>query len=481
MPNKRRQFSVGLVSLGCAKNAVDLQVMAGALLTEGIALSSNPDHADCILVNTCAFIEAARQEANDEILRACDLKRSGKARFVVVTGCLPQRYGASLAAKYPEVDGWLGIDHLFDLPALLRSLSAPDRPKSVASRPVGAVLQTAPSTAAAPAAAPVLVSTARNTLFEPPVPDFTITGGVHAFLKVADGCNHACAYCAIPAIRGHLRSRRPRDILAEARALVRSGIRELDVVAQDVTAYGRDLRDGTSLASLLTSLDRIRGDYWLRLLYGYPSLISDELLSVMASARHVCRYIDLPLQHSHPEMLRAMRRADTVRHIGTIVGRLRAAVPGIALRTTFIVGFPGETEAHFEHLLDFVRASEFDQLGVFTFSPEEGTPAAKMDGAVAPEVAELRRSRLMEAQQEIVERRLASMAGIRARVLVEQVDGDRAVARAEFQAPDVDGATLIANPPASLRPGDFAEVEIIGHEGYDLVAKLSGGTAVKRR
>ena len=456
MPNKRHQFSVGLVSLGCAKNAVDLQVMAGALLTEGIALSSNPDRADCILVNTCAFIEAARQEANDEILRACDLKRSGKARFVVVTGCLPQRYGASLAAKYPEVDGWLGIDHLFDLPALLRSLSTP-------------------------APAPVLVSTARNTLFEPPVPDFTITGGVHAFLKVADGCNHACAYCAIPAIRGHLRSRRPRDILAEARALVRSGIRELDVVAQDVTAYGRDLRDGTSLASLLTSLDRIRGDYWLRLLYGYPSLISDELLSVMASARHVCRYIDLPLQHSHPEMLRAMRRADTVRHIGSIVGRLRAAVPGIALRTTFIVGFPGETEAHFEHLLDFVRASEFDQLGVFTFSPEEGTPAAKMDGTVAPEVAELRRSRLMEAQQEIVERRLASMAGIRARVLVEQVDGDRAVARAEFQAPDVDGATLIANPPASLRPGDFAEVEITGHEGYDLVAKLTGGTAVKRR
>ena len=481
MPNKRRQFSVGLVSLGCAKNAVDLQVMAGALLTEGIALSSNPDRADCILVNTCAFIEAARQEANDEILRACDLKRSGKARFVVVTGCLPQRYGASLAAKYPEVDGWLGIDHLFDLPALLRSLSAPDRSKSVASRPVGAVLQTAPSTAAAPAAAPVLVSTARNTLFEPPVPDFTITGGVHAFLKVADGCNHACAYCAIPAIRGHLRSRRPRDILAEARALVRSGIRELDVVAQDVTAYGRDLRDGTSLASLLTSLDRIRGDYWLRLLYGYPSLISDELLSVMASARHVCRYIDLPLQHSHPEMLRAMRRADTVRHIGSIVGRLRAAVPGIALRTTFIVGFPGETEAHFEHLLDFVRASEFDQLGVFTFSPEEGTPAAKMDGTIAPEVAELRRSRLMEAQQDIVERRLASMAGTRVRVLVEQIDGDCAVARAEFQAPDVDGATLIANPPASLRPGDFAEVEITGLEGYDLVAKLSGGTAVKRR
>ena len=482
MPNKRRQFSVGLVSLGCAKNAVDLQVMAGALLTEGIALSSNPDRADCILVNTCAFIEAARQEANDEILRACDLKRSGKARFVVVTGCLPQRYGASLAAKYPEVDGWLGIDHLFDLPALLRSLSTSPCPDSQAPSRVSSSPSSCPdSQAPSCVSAPVLVSSARNTLFEPPVPDFTITGGVHAFLKVADGCNHACAYCAIPAIRGHLRSRRPRDILAEARALVRSGIRELDVVAQDVTAYGRDLRDGTSLASLLTSLDRIRGDYWLRLLYGYPSLISDELLSVMASARHVCRYIDLPLQHSHPEMLRAMRRADTVRHIGTIVGRLRAAVPGIALRTTFSVGFPGETEAHFEHLLDFVRASEFDQLGVFTFSPEEGTPAAKMDGAVAPEVAELRRSRLMEAQQEIVERRLASMAGIRDRVLVEQVDGDRAVARAEFQAPDVDGATLIENPPASLQPGDFAEVEITGHEGYDLVAKLSGGTAVKRR
>ena len=255
MPNSKAKLSVGLVSLGCAKNTVDLQVMAGALLSEGIDLSANPDRADAILVNTCAFIEAARREANAEILRACSLKRSGKARFVVVAGCLPQRYGESLRAKYPDVDAFIGIDHLFDLPGLLRGLAA----------------------AVAPATAParVVVSTARNTLFEPPIPDFTISGGVHASLKVADGCNHACAYCARPSIRGRLRSRRPRDILAEARALIRGGVRELDVVAQDSTAYGRDIGDGTSLASLLARLDRMRGDFWIRILYGHPGTIDD--------------------------------------------------------------------------------------------------------------------------------------------------------------------------------------------------------------
>lgn len=465
MPSRERKFTVGLVSLGCAKNAVDLQVMAGALLAEGVALSPDPDSADAILVNTCAFIEAARQEANDEILRACALKRSGKTRFVVVTGCLPQRYGASLVAKYPDVDGWLGIDHLFDLPGLLRSLDAPACP---GMRPAGRT------------AAPVLVSKARNTLFEPPVPELTFTGGVHAFLKVADGCSHACAYCAIPAIRGRLRSRRQNDLLAEARALVRSGVRELDLVAQDVTAYGRDLRDGTSLASLLGRLDRMRGDFWLRLLYGYPTLVTNELLDAMAASRHLCRYLDIPLQHSHPDVLRAMRRADTARAVGGLVERLRAAVPGIALRTTFIVGFPGETEEHFAHLLDFVRESRFDQMGVFCFSPEEGTPAAAMPGQVSPEVAEDRRRRLMEAQRGIVEERLAAMAGRRLRVLVTEVGKGMAVARAECQAPDVDGTTIIAKPPRGLKAGDFVEVEASGHDGYDLLASVCGATSARR-
>ena len=460
MPNSpaNRPFTVGLVSLGCAKNAVDLQVMAGALLTEGIELAANPDRADAILVNTCAFIEAARAEANDEILRACALKRSGKTRFVIVSGCLPQRYGASLADKYPDVDGWLGIDHLFDLPALLRSLAEREA-----------------DTAAAPSGRPVLVSKARNTLYEPPIPEFTITGGIHAFLKIAEGCSHACAYCAIPAIRGRLRSRLPRDIIAEARALLANGVRELDVVGQDITAYGRDLKDGTSLQSLLERLDRMRGDFWIRLLYGYPSYVTDGLLATIAASRHVCRYIDVPLQHSHPEILRAMRRADTVRHIGSLVGRIRAAAPDMAIRTTFIVGFPGETDGHFEHLLDFVRESRFDQMGVFCFSPEEGTPAAAMQDQVPREVAEERRARLMEAQREIVDAKLARLAGSRTKVLVTGKRGRALVARTFFQAPDVDGETMLEGAPAGLAPGSFADVEIVSGKGYDLVARADDG------
>lgn len=453
MPNKKsKPLTVGLVSLGCSKNEVDLQVMAGALLVEGIELARNPDEADVILVNTCAFIEAARREANDEILRACALKRAGKARFVVVTGCLPQRYGDSLLDKYPDVDGWIGIDHLFDLPSLLTSLQS-----KVPTKPT------------------MLRSKDRNTLFEPPVPEFTIGGGVNANLKIADGCNHACAYCAIPAIRGKLRSRLPKGILVEARALLRTGIRELDVVAQDITAYGRDLKDGTSLSSLLKSLDRMRGDFWIRLLYGYPPFVTDDLLDTIASARHICRYLDIPLQHSHPDILRAMRRADTARLVDGLPARLRSAVPGIALRTTFIVGFPGETEEHFAHLLEYIKENRFDQLGAFAFSPEEGTPAASMDNQVPAELAQERLERLLLLQQKIVSERLASLKGSKVKILTTGSNGRTVTARTAFQAPGVDGEVLIAKPPASLQPGMFAEAVITGYSGYDLKATIAGG------
>lgn len=453
MRSEVKSVSVGLVSLGCAKNVVDLQVMAGALLLEGIELSSDPDRADIILVNTCAFIEAARQEAIGEIDRACALKRAGRARFVIVSGCMPQRYGTALAARYPDVDGWLGIDHLFDLPAMIARL--------VRGGPDGG-----------PVRAEVAVSRDRNTIYEPPVPEFSIANGPHAWLKIAEGCSHACGYCAIPAIRGKLRSRLPKSVAGEARALLRSGVRELDVVAQDVTAYGRDLGDGTSLASLLKTLDRMRGDFWIRLLYGYPTFVTGELLAAIAASRHVCRYIDIPLQHSHPDMLRAMRRADTIRHVGDLPERIRAAIPGAALRTTFIVGYPGESEGHFQHLLDYVREKRFDNVGVFCFSPEEGTPAAAMPGQVSPEVAEERRGRLMLAQREIVDARNASLVGSRMKALVTSRAAGRAEARTEFQAPDVDGATIIRRPPKSLAPGEFTNVEIVSASGYDLVARV---------
>ena len=450
MPNrKKRPLSVGLVSLGCAKNLVDLQVMGGTLLVDGIELARDPDNADVILVNTCAFIEAARREADAEIRRACALKRAGKARFVVVAGCLAQRYGAALLDRYPGVDAWIGIDHLYDISEIILGLDGAGRP----------------------AEAEVRVSSDRNTLFEPPVPGLALTGGVHAFLKIAEGCNHACAYCAIPGIRGRLRSRGGKEILAEARALLKAGYHELDVVGQDITAYGRDLGDGASLASLLRGLDRLRGDFWVRLLYGYPTSVSDELLETIAGSRHICRYLDVPVQHSHPDMLRAMRRADTIRAVAGLPARLRAACPGVALRTTCLVGFPGETDVHFEHLLAYVRESKFDQLGVFCFSPEEGTPAAAMADPVPREVARRRRDRLLRAQRRVVDEKLAACEGRDLDVLlVAPRDDGRWLARAALQAHDVDGATFVSGVPDGAVPGDFHPVTVTGHSGYDLIA-----------
>lgn len=445
-------MTVGLVSLGCAKNLVDLQVMGGTLLADGIELSPDPDNADVVLVNTCAFIEDARKEADAEIKRACALKRAGKVGHVVVSGCLPQRYGKALCAKYPDVDAWLGIDHLYDISRIVAGLVE-------AGRKGGAE---------------VCVSNDRNCLFEPPVPDLALTGGVHAFLKIAEGCNHACAYCAIPGIRGKLRSRGEKEIVAEAKALVAAGYREIDVVAQDVTAYGRDFGDGTTLASLLKKLDRIKGDFWLRLLYGYPSYVTDELLEVISKSRHICRYLDIPVQHSHPGVLRAMRRADTVKHVADMPARLRAACPGLALRTTCLVGFPGETDEAFEHLLSYVREAEFDQLGVFCFSPEEGTAAAKMEGAVPPDVARRRRARLMRAQKKVVETKLAKLVGEKIEVMLVAPAGEKGQwrARARFQAPDVDGETLVSGAPRSARPGDVLSATVLAASGYDIVAEV---------
>lgn len=451
----RKPVTVGLVSLGCAKNLVDLQVMGGALLVDGIELAPDPDSADVVLVNTCAFIEDARKEADFEIRRACGLKKDGRVGAVVVSGCLPQRYGADLREKYPEVDAWLGIDHLYDISRIVADLAAKGRKGQ----------------------AEVCVSKDRNSLFEPPVPELSLTGGVHAFLKIAEGCNHACAYCAIPGIRGKLRSRGEKELVAEAKALVAAGYREIDVVAQDVTAYGRDLGGGVSLASLLRKLDRIKGDFWIRLLYGYPSYVTDELLDVITKSRHICRYLDIPIQHSHPDVLRAMHRADTAGKVVEMPARLRAACPDIALRTTCLVGFPGETEEAFEHLLAFVKEAEFDQLGVFCFSPEEGTAAAKMGDVVPPSIASRRRDRLMRAQKRIVEKKLSALVGSNITAMLTAPTDSAGVwtARASFQAPDVDGATIVSEVPDSAAPGDIVNVVVESAEGYDIFAKAIAG------
>ena len=380
------------------------------------------------------------------------MKGEGKIGAVIVAGCLVQRYGAALAEKYPAVDAWIGIDHLEDIAAVVKRVGRGGRARRRAQ---------------------VLVEGPANGLFEPRIPSLSLSGGPFAYLKIAEGCNHACAYCAIPGIRGRLRSRRVADIVREAGELLKTGVRELDIVAQDVTAYGRDKRNGERLPALLGALDELGGRYWTRILYGYPSLVDDALLESFASLKHLCRYIDIPIQHSHPDILRAMRRADTVRFVESLPARLRVACPGIAIRTTCLVGFPGETEEHFRHLCDFVREARFDALGVFAFSREEGTAAADMPDQVPAEVAEERRDRLMRIQRRIQREALRRRVGKKAKaLLIRPIAGGRWEARTEWQAPDVDGVTIVSGCGPKAKPGDFVRVGITGVRGYDLVASV---------
>lgn len=444
-------ISVGLISLGCAKNLVDTQVMAGVLLTDGLTLAPDPEHADVVLINTCAFVQAAREEAAAAIAEACRHKQAGNCRAVVVAGCLPQRYRARLRRHFPEVDAWLGIDQLERIAAIAR--------RSLRSRS---------------GLAPVNVTAAPDKLFHPRLPALTMSGGPFAYLKIAEGCNHACAFCAIPAIRGRYRSRPLADLLDEARALLAAGMREINLISQDTTFYGRERPGVPRLPTLLRALDGLEGDFWLRLLYGYPARVDGELLDTLAAARHVLPYFDLPIQHSHPAMLRAMRRADTLAIMPDLPRLLRQALPAATLRTTCLVGFPGETEEHFSHLLDYISAARFDHLGVFVFSPESGTVAAGMSGAVPAAVAEERRQRLLLRQRAIVRERNRARVGEAATALLLRPPrrrGDAWLARLPWQAPDVDGATRVAALPAAARPGDFVKVRVTAAAGYDLRAR----------
>lgn len=447
-----RGEKVALVSLGCPKNLVDLQVVAAALSAAGFDVGVPEDEADAILVNTCAFIESARREALDAIEEACSRKGAGgRCRAVVVAGCLAQRYRGAVLDACPDVDAILGVDDLEAAPAVLRrALDAPGKPFDAVSR--------GPS----------------KKLFTSKAPWFTLTPGPYAYLKVAEGCRHACAFCAIPGIRGRLRSRPVAECVAEARALLGRGIRELDVIAQDVTAYGRDLRDGTDLVSLLRALDALPGRFRVRLLYGHPAGITDALLDFVAGSRHVLPYFDVPVQHCSESVLRAMRRADTVALVPDMAARIRAKIPGATLRTTCLVGFPGETAADAAALVRFARETKFDHLGAFVFSPEEGTPAFGMPKRPSARVAEARRDRLMAAQAEVVAEKLEVLVGTEDEVLLETPPVRRGgpwTGRTGRQAPDdIDGVTYVRGVPAGAKPGDFLRVRITGRADYDLLA-----------
>ena len=434
-------MTIGLVSLGCAKNAVDLQVMSGHLLKAGHALAPDPDCADVILVNTCAFIESAREEAVAEIARACELKRAGRCKAVGVAGCFVQRYSAEVLKAFPDLDAILGVD------ALDRIVDVVDE-ATRASLPRGSVV---------PPGMP-------KKVFDPPMPALRLTGAAFAYLKVAEGCAHRCAYCAIPAIRGKYRSRPIKSILAEARALVKTGVKELNVIAQDPMLYGVDFRDGTNLVTLMRALDRIKGDFWVRVLYSYPSEITDDFLDWLNTSPHAVKYIDVPLQHTDPKILKAMARGSAVKATLEAAERLRAAVPGITLRTTVMTGFPGETPAAFARMLTDIKRMSFDHLGVFAFSPEEGTPAAEMPRRPSLAVAERRAHEVMKLQRRIWSAKARKCVGKTFRALVVSPG----VARLASQAPDVDGVVHLRH---AADVGTFVDVTVAKVCGFDFEAE----------
>ncbi len=409
--------SLALVSLGCAKNAVDLQVRAGKMLKEGYQLSQDPDHADVAVVNTCAFIASAREEAESEIRRALELKRRGNYGKVVVTGCYPQRYPEARDA-FPGVDAWEGVPTRWE---------------------------------------------------EQPVEGFRLTGKAFAYLKIAEGCSHKCSYCAIPSIRGPFRSRPMENILAEARALLKTGCRELNIVAQDPMMWCEKRGAGGGyfqLPDLLWALDDFEGEYWVRVLYSYPSEITEKFLNWMNNARHAAKYIDVPLQHTVPRILKKMNRGGAIEATLSAEKRLRAAVPSATLRTTIMTGFPGETDRCFKQMLGDLERMRFNRLGAFAYSPEEGTAGAKMSGRPSRKVAEQREREVMKLGKRIWRENSRWMIGLEQPALVVAPG----VARLESQAPDVDGVTYIV--AGSAEPGEFVKVRITDVRGFDFIAEV---------
>jgi ribosomal protein S12 methylthiotransferase len=573
--NSQRPLRVGLISLGCAKNLVDAEIMLGALLKDGVEITNDPAQADAVIVNTCSFIDAAQEESVDTILESAGVRAAkNRGQSLIVSGCLPQRFRDELPKLLPEVDAFMGIDQVAQVADIVRQAVArratrldESREPRVESRKSKAMKRLAelgktytvsghekeqsirgtdkfgktkilptpkPSSILHPPSSPILDVTQRPT-FIPDfgTPRFRLTPRHFAYLKIAEGCNHPCSFCIIPRMRGSHRSRTQSDIVAEAKALIADGVKELNLISQDSTYYGLDLRpnhnraisspekfsaaarslsaDATTICTLLRELNSLKGDFWIRLLYTHPAHWTDELISTIADCPKVARYVDIPLQHIHENMLERMRRETSQQYIVDLIRKIRAGVPGIALRTTFIVGFPGETEASFETLLDFIRETKFERLGVFAYSKEDGTRAGAMTGQIPDKVKQQRHKLAMAEQHKIARQVSESFVGRTLKVLVEgktdekqlqqanisswehgwnRAEGSAGVspapgqrgkigegrrdacatftARGEADAPDIDGRVYVRG---KLPIGEFARVKIVGHTDYDLIAK----------
>jgi ribosomal protein S12 methylthiotransferase len=457
--SKRSPTMVALVSLGCPKNLVDSEKILAELAEHGCVVCAEAADADVIVVNTCGFLEAAREESLNVIRDALAQKAAGAAKRVVVAGCLAQRDGAELGKLLPGIDAIVGVNNRDDI-----ALAVTGKGKFTAAEGYKAHLRRLGQ-----AGRPVLSDAGR----------FRLTPRHTAYLRISEGCGQGCTFCTIPAIRGPFRSKPLHQVLDEARELIADGTVELNIIGQDTTSYGLDIGYREGLAGLLRELDALQGVRWIRLLYGYPSLVSDAIIDALAECPRVVKYMDLPLQHIADPVLAAMRRRITRGETEALLERLRRRVPGLALRTTFIVGFPGETEADFHSLLGFVKAFRFDAVGVFEYSKEAGTIAAGLDGEVPPQVARARREALMLAQQEIVFAANAASVGGELEVLVDGVDArGRCVGRHAGQAPEVDSLCYLK----ARRPeGAFVAAEVVGWEDYDLVVRPTKSAKAKNK
>lgn len=546
---------VGLISLGCAKNLVDAEIMLGSLLKDGVEITNDAAQADVMIVNTCSFIDSAQEESVDTILESAAVREAKhRGQGLVVSGCLPQRFRDELPKLFPEVDAFMGIDQVANVTDIVkqalarrgekinrteskgrnqkakvtarlaelekhRNISDHEKEESIRGTGKFGNTKTVPGITPPPSA-PLLDVNARPTYIpDYATPRFRLTPRHFAYVKIAEGCNHPCSFCIIPRMRGSHRSRTQADIVTEAKALLADGVKELNLISQDSTYYGLDLRmnhsraisspekfsaaakalpaNATTICTLLRELNALPGDFWIRLLYTHPAHWTDELIQTIAECPKVARYVDIPLQHVHENMLERMRRETSKQYIVDLLGRIRAGVPGIALRTTFIVGFPGETDACFNELLDFIRETKFERLGVFSYSKEDGTRAGAMAGQVSDKLKHKRRELAMATQHEVAVRVAESFVGRTLKVLVEgeasakqlqqanvsswehgfirdadrhtkQLKGRYLVARGEADAPDIDGRVYVRG---TLPIGAFARVKIVGHTDYDLIAE----------
>jgi len=439
-------LKAGFISLGCAKNLVDTEVMLGNLKEHGIELTTNPDEADILVVNTCSFIRSAKEESITTIINMADYKTKGKCRALIAAGCLGERYKETLLKEMPEVDAVVGT---------------------------GSWSRIAEAAQAALEGKRLVIADGKTTLYDDKTARILTTPPYRAYIKVADGCDHRCSYCVIPSVRGAFRSRPLESVVVEARNLAARGVKEIDLIAQDTTGYGRDLYGRPQLAQLLQKLAKIDGLHWIRVLYGYPKYFSDELIDVIAAEPKICNYVDLPLQHIDDGILKAMNRHDTRADIERLLRKLRERIPNLALRTSFIVGFPGETDAQYQALRDFVASQRFDKVGVFTYSREEGTPAYDLPDQIGDEVMQSRYHDLMSLQCKISEELNRAMEGRELEVLIEGRDEEQenvAYGRSYREAPEVDGQVYIEGDTES-QIGDIVRVKVLQGYTYDVLGE----------